>query len=542
MPGTITQGTELDRYVVESILGEGGMATVYRVRHRDLATPYALKLLKLRVRSLADRLLQEGKIQAALQHPNIVAVTDVLRLDDDIGLVMEYVDGIPLDLLLVNHQLSHEEVDAIALDLFDGIEAAHEQRLVHRDLKPANVMLAIHKNHLQAKVADFGLAKAVKDELSVGRATKSGAVMGTPSFMAPEQHRDAKAVDGRADLFSLGLILYEVVTGIPAIEGDALPDILQQVMSESYRPIEELVPMAPERWSRAIMACIRADRELRPPDVAALRALWNAPRRPSRWSEETMAATRHIQANAPPPPELPPPDIGHVATRVPQPPAQHATGATVAAPATPVPAPTRLPSRGLMASAAALSVGVVGLGVLAVITAVAAWFLYPWEAEVELPPVAAVEAPRPEPEPTVPPTEPEPEPTAQPTEPAPEPAPVAAPAPVEPRPTPVPVAAPAPAPSPAPQPVEPAPVAAPEPAPIETPSVVIGNGSWRAYLKKPGGSDTVDLADAAPGTYELWVLFDMQRPDKAGTVTVTAGTTAKVRCEELSRGCIQVSP
>jgi len=532
----ITKGTELDRYVVERILGEGGMATVYGVRHRDLGTPYAIKLLKLRVRSLADRLLQEGRIQAALRHPNVVAVTDVLRLDDDIGLVMEFIDGPPLDLLLVNHRLQPAEIDALAADLFDGIEAAHDLGLVHRDLKPANIMIAIRKDHLQGKITDFGLAKAVSEELSVGRATRTGAMMGTPTFMAPEQHRDAKSVDVRADLFSLGLVLYEVIAGTPAITHDTLPDILQQIMQETYRPLREHAPDAPDRWVLAIEACIRADREDRPVDVAALRALWGPPPRPDRWSEATMAAVAHIRDHAPAPPELPEPEVAHLPTRIdPARAGVHATGATLAPsppPAVVAPIPRAssrrtAPTLGLAALGVTTAIGLVLAGVGA--TGVAVWAMLPSDAA----PVTEATAP-PEPAPTaVPPGAAEPLPP-EPLPATPSAVPPPAPAPAPERGSPRPAEPPLPAPE-----APPAPAPADEPRPVSTGQVVL-EGGWTGFLK--GGPDRFELGSAPPGTYELWVLFDMQRPSKAGTVVVRQGKATRMRCDDLTTVCAEVTP
>ena len=133
------------------------MAEVYRVRHVHLDTQHALKVLTLGGASLTARLMQEGKVQAALRHPNIVAVTDVVMVQGSPGLVMEFVHGPPLDELLRTERLPLEQIDAIAWGILEGVGAAHRLKLIHRDLKPANVMMAITGDVLVPKVADFGL-------------------------------------------------------------------------------------------------------------------------------------------------------------------------------------------------------------------------------------------------------------------------------------------------------------------------------------------------------------------------------------------------
>jgi serine/threonine protein kinase len=205
-----------DRYEVLSLLGEGGLAQVWRVRHLELGSEHALKVLIFRRQRLADRLLLEGRIQAQLKHPNVVAVTDVLRFDGQVGLLMEFVDGVSLD-----HYLDRKgqlDLDA-ALDLFAsvlaGVRAAHSAGVLHRDLKPANILLARGPTGVVPKVADFGIAKVVEGETDL-HATRVGAMMGTPAYLAPEQASDASGIDQRADIFALGAILYEVLTGVRA--------------------------------------------------------------------------------------------------------------------------------------------------------------------------------------------------------------------------------------------------------------------------------------------------------------------------------------
>ncbi|MCA9492628.1 MAG: serine/threonine protein kinase, partial [Myxococcales bacterium] len=183
-PGAVIDG----RYVVEALIGRGGMAAVYCVRHVHLDTQHALKVLTVGGPSLARRLQQEGRVQATLQHPNIVAVTDMVSVDGQPGLVMEFVRGPSLEALLGKRRPTLEQIDVLAVGVMDGVAAAHALGLIHRDLKPANVMVAVTSMTLVPKVADFGLVKLVAgDDAGVLSKTRSGMAMGTPAYMAPEQ-------------------------------------------------------------------------------------------------------------------------------------------------------------------------------------------------------------------------------------------------------------------------------------------------------------------------------------------------------------------
>jgi len=269
-------GAEIERYVVESELGRGGMAVVYRVRHARLGSHHALKLLSLTSRSLQERLLQEGQLQATLRHPNIVAVTDVLDVEGQPGLVMELVEGPTLEDWLLTRRPSYDQAERLFRGVLSAVEAAHAKDLVHRDLKPANVLLAPYSGELVPKVADFGLAKALA-EASSRPGTRSGVSMGTPKYMAPEQIRDAGGVDARADLFSLGAILYELVTGRPPFDGPDVLSVFNAVASGSFAPLPDDVP---EHLARAVRGCLVVDPRGRIPDCATLRAVLDGDRVP----------------------------------------------------------------------------------------------------------------------------------------------------------------------------------------------------------------------------------------------------------------------
>ncbi len=272
----LSTGTVIsDRYTIEGVLGEGGMAVVYRARHAQLGTLHALKVLSFTSRSVRERLLMEGRVQASLRHPNIVAVTDVVDINGQPGLVMELIEGPSLDDLLKQQKLTLDQVDVIGRGVLAGVAHAHGRGLIHRDLKPANVMLQIDELGVTPKVMDFGLAKVVADDGGKAR-TRTGATMGTPQYMSPEQIEDSKSVDARSDVFGVGAILYELVTGDRAFDGDHLLEIFKKVTTCTYQDPRSLRPQVPERMVEAIQAALVVDRDERIESCKALYEVWTA--------------------------------------------------------------------------------------------------------------------------------------------------------------------------------------------------------------------------------------------------------------------------
>ena len=261
----LTTGSVVDRYTVTRVLGEGGMAMVYQVEHQQLHSQHALKVLTLGSQNIRERLLLEGRAQAALRHPNVVTVTDVVDIGGSPGLIMEYINGPSLEGYLAHQRLDIAQVDALVHGILAGVAAAHDAQLVHRDLKPANIMLAITPTGLQPKVTDFGLAKIVAP--GSGSQTRTGSTMGTPHYMSPEQIADAKNVGPATDIWALGAILYEMLSGHRAFPGNNLLSIFSAVNEGTFVPIEERVPDAPERMHRAIRAALQRDISERPSDV-----------------------------------------------------------------------------------------------------------------------------------------------------------------------------------------------------------------------------------------------------------------------------------
>ena len=230
-----------DRYRVEAKLGEGGMGIIYRAHDTLLNRPVAIKSL---VPALAGeegikRLLREAQAAAQLTHPNIVAVYDVIAEGDTRLIVMEYVEGRPLSDLI---PLEVPRALDLAVQVCRALEYAHSQRVIHRDIKPENIMVTSGN---VAKVADFGLARSE----GRSRLTQSGLIVGTVAYMAPEQVLGG-TVDGRSDLYSLGCVLYEVLTGRRPFEGEDPFTVLSQHLN--------VMPVAPRWHNGAIPATLDA--------------------------------------------------------------------------------------------------------------------------------------------------------------------------------------------------------------------------------------------------------------------------------------------
>lgn len=262
-------GSHIDRFLVEATIGIGGMATVFRVRHLQLHTLHALKMLKVSNPALAGRLLQEGRIQAGLKHPNVVAVADVVEHEGSIGLLMELVEGSSLEDCLNEGPMLYDEALEIFQQVLSGMAAAHGAGVTHRDLKPANILLANEGGHLIAKVTDFGIAKVIRAEEG-GDSTRTGMGMGTPGYMAPEQVTDAAGVDLRADIFALGAIFYEMLSGRRAFKGADQLDTLNRTVKGVYAPLSRVVPGIPAVVDGVVRRALSVRREDRFPDCPSM--------------------------------------------------------------------------------------------------------------------------------------------------------------------------------------------------------------------------------------------------------------------------------
>lgn len=314
---TVEAGDVIDRYEVEAALGEGGMASVYRVRHTLLGSLHAMKVLHpelLRSHDLRERFLAEGRIQAQLHHPHIAAVTDLVSAPGVAGLVMEYLQGESLDARLDRGPLSPDE----ALDLFrpvlDAVAHAHRQGVVHRDLKPANLFLCSRTaGLLRPVVLDFGIAK-LTDEARVtafrSQSTVAGTRMGTPHYMSPEQVRNASSVDARSDVYALGVILYEALTGRMAFDGDGDFEVMQAILGGETEDPGALLPDAAAPVAAVVRQAMAVDPAERFPGADPFRealqeAVWGPRRRLPRAPRPPPDRRRPPAAAAAPAPTTP---------------------------------------------------------------------------------------------------------------------------------------------------------------------------------------------------------------------------------------------
>ena len=239
-------GTRFGRYTVVRTLGKGGMGAVYLVRHEVLDAYFALKVLSPNVASrdaqFIPRFLREAKLCCRIRHPNLVAVHDAGR-DDATGLhylVMDYAPGGNLREMLnaARGPLEHSRALKIARELASALVTAGEFGLVHRDIKPENIMFG---QDGEAKLADLGIAKSADDSTLV---TMENAVFGTPAYMSPEQAHDSGKVDARADIYSLGIMLFEMLAGRRPYEGASSMNIIAKVIS--HEPVPDVRTFAPQ--------------------------------------------------------------------------------------------------------------------------------------------------------------------------------------------------------------------------------------------------------------------------------------------------------
>jgi eukaryotic-like serine/threonine-protein kinase len=255
-------GTTFDhRYKIEQLLGEGGMGFVYLARHKVIDKKVAIKVLRADMakdREILDRFLQEAKSASSIGNPHIVDISDFGDLPDgSTYFVMEYLEGQSLTQVMeAGARSSLERICHIGIQIADGLAAAHQRGIVHRDLKPDNIFV-VHRgsDHDFVKIVDFGIAKVAGS--SNTKLTKAGQVFGTPHYMSPEQAAGAP-VDHRADIYALGVILYEVMAGQLPFNADNFMGILTQHMYKAPVPIRALVPApeCPPSLEAVILKCL----------------------------------------------------------------------------------------------------------------------------------------------------------------------------------------------------------------------------------------------------------------------------------------------
>ncbi len=264
-------GTRLGPYVVETLIGAGGMGEVYRARDTRLERTVAIKILSEHIASDVDlrhRFEREARVISSLDHPHICALYDIGQQDGIDFLVMQYLEGETLARHLRNGPLPIDQTLRCAIEIADALDKAHRQGIVHRDLKPGNVMLT----KSGAKLLDFGLARTGAG--GRGRAdgvtaapteqglTDKGAILGTFEYMAPEQ-LEGKEADARTDIFAFGVVLHEMATGRKAFEGKSRASLIAAILERDPPSISSLQPLTPPALDRIVRKCLAKDPEER---------------------------------------------------------------------------------------------------------------------------------------------------------------------------------------------------------------------------------------------------------------------------------------
>jgi serine/threonine protein kinase len=281
------------RYRIERELGHGGMASVYLAHDEELERRVAVKILAAHLASepgFYERFTREARMAARLSHPNIVQVFDAGEEDDRPFIVMEYVPGRTLaEEVRDPGKLEPARVVDLALQICGGLELAHASGLVHRDVKPQNLLL---RDDGVVKIADFGIARAAE----ATNLTQVGSILGTAAYLAPEQAAGER-VTAAADIYSLGVVLYELLAGRTPYDFESLPELVVKQRDEPIQPLRELEPSVPERLEAVVMRCLARNPDYRPRSAAEL--------------------ARDLAAASPDPPTVAlPPDTGVEATDV----------------------------------------------------------------------------------------------------------------------------------------------------------------------------------------------------------------------------------
>jgi eukaryotic-like serine/threonine-protein kinase len=269
-PAELKKGATVGAYDIVSFISRGGMGEVYLAHDRRLGRKVALKILPKSFTKNQDRLRrfeQEARSASALNHPNIITIYEILKSESTHVIATEYVEGETLRQRLANGSFELSEALNVATQVADALSAAHKAGIVHRDIKPENIMI---RRDGYVKVLDFGLAKLSEEVPAVSAdeaptrqvRTGSGVIIGTAGYMSPEQAR-GKPVDARSDIFSLGAVVYEMVTGRKPFDGETPSDVLASILRTEPTPVSQLLEDAPPELTRIVAKALKKDREER---------------------------------------------------------------------------------------------------------------------------------------------------------------------------------------------------------------------------------------------------------------------------------------
>src|SRR4030066_728584 len=251
-------GKTISHYKILDKLGEGGMGVVYKAQDTKLDRTVALKFLPPHVASNPEekqRFFQEARSASALNHPNITVIYEIDEADAQVYIAMEYIEGKTLNKLIEKEPLALKKVLDIAIQACDGLAAAHKKGMVHRDIKSDNIMVT---SEGQVKITDFGLAKFRGQD----RITQLGTTLGTAAFMSPEQ-ASGEEVDQRSDIFSFGVVLYEMLTSKLPFGGEHHSAIIYSILNEEPQPLARFNNKVPPQIERIISKALAKDKEER---------------------------------------------------------------------------------------------------------------------------------------------------------------------------------------------------------------------------------------------------------------------------------------
>lgn len=264
-----------DKYEIAKLIGEGGMGSVFMATHKLTGKEVALKWMLPELAKNEDavqRFLREAQAAGRINHPNVVDIYDVGQHESSYFLVMEYLRGETLTEALEREQLDPGAVVDIIVPCLRGVAAAHKRGVVHRDIKPDNIFLCRSDEgaYLYPKVLDFGISKlSGADSQMNPRLTRTGAVMGTPYYMSPEQVRGSSEVDGRCDVYAFGVILYEALTGQVPFNAETYSALVLEIATGTPRDPRELKPDLPDELAEAVLKAMAREPDDRYPDIRA---------------------------------------------------------------------------------------------------------------------------------------------------------------------------------------------------------------------------------------------------------------------------------
>jgi len=272
-PGRPTSPVLADRFELGELVGAGGMGEVYRAHDRETGGPVAVKIVQVLGDREKRRFEREADLLAQLAHPAIVRyVAHGVAPDGTPFLAMEWLDGHDLADRLARGALTIAQTIHLGHRIADALAAAHAHGVIHRDVKPSNIFLR-DGDVERATVVDFGVARATRSEdVATAATTRTGTLLGTLGYMAPEQARGARNADARADVFSLGCVLFECLTGVRAFGGTDAVEVLARVLTEPARHPHEIVPDVPAALDALVVKMLAKDPALRPPDCVSVSA------------------------------------------------------------------------------------------------------------------------------------------------------------------------------------------------------------------------------------------------------------------------------